>query len=90
MSLKKRKGVSNCNKSPYRIIMSLFRKEALEHRSRALFGEVVLRGSVASWIVTALLIAVMALLIGGLFFLQIETESGPVRLLDWLLSSEAP
>ena len=68
--------------------MSLFRKEALEHRSRALFGEVVLRGSIGSWIITGLLIAVMAFLIGGLFFLNIETANGPMRLLDWLLSRE--
>jgi hypothetical protein len=66
--------------------MSLFRKEALEHRSRALFGEVVLRGSIASWVVTILLIAVMALLVGGLFFIHVETDTGPARLLDWLLS----
>jgi len=68
--------------------MSLFRKEALEHRSRALFGEVVLRGSIASWVITALLILVMAIAIAGLFFLNIETENGPFRLLDWLLSSK--
>jgi len=68
--------------------MSLFRKEALEHRSRALFGEVVLRGNVGSWVITALLIAVMALLIGGLFFLNVETSDGPIRLLDWLLSRD--
>ena len=66
--------------------MSLFRKEALEHRSRALFGEVVLRASFASWIITGLLIAAISLLIGGLFFLNIETDNGPLRLLDWLLS----
>lgn len=69
--------------------MSLFRKEALEHRSRALFGEVVLRGTIASWVVTLLLIAVMAIFIGGLFFVSVETSSGPVRLLDWLLSRDA-
>lgn len=69
--------------------MSLFRKEALEHRSRALFGEVVLRGTVTSWVVTLLLIAVMAIFIGGLFFVNVETSDGPVRLLDWLLSREA-
>jgi len=66
--------------------MSLFRKEALEHRSRALFGEVVLRGTIASWVITLLLIAVMAILIGGLFLVNVETSGGPVRLLDWLLS----
>jgi hypothetical protein len=69
--------------------MSLFRKEALEHRSRALFGEVVLRGSVSSWLLTGLLLAVMGLLIGGLFFLKVETSGGPLRLLDWLLSKGA-
>lgn len=66
--------------------MSLFRKEALEHRSRALFGEVVLRGTIGSWLITAMLIAVMGLLIGGLFFLTVDTAEGPIRLLDWLLS----
>jgi len=70
--------------------MSLFRKEALEHRSRALFGEVVLRGTVGSWVVTGLLIAVMAILIGGLFFVSVETSDGPLRLLDWLLSRDTP
>ena len=68
--------------------MSLFRKEALEHRSRALFGEVVLRGSVGSWLITGLLIAVMVVLIGGLFFLNIDTADGSVRLLDRLLSRD--
>jgi len=66
--------------------MSLFRKEALEHRSRALFGEVVLRNTVASWVITVLLILVMVIFIGGLFFLTVETENGAIRLLDWLLS----
>ena len=68
--------------------MSLFRKEALEHRSRALFGEVVLRGTVGSWLITVLLITVMALLISGLFFLKVETPDGPLRLIDWLLSRD--
>jgi hypothetical protein len=70
--------------------MSLFRKEALEHRSRALFGEVVLRGSVGSWVITGLLITVMAVLTGGLFFLNIDTADDSVRLLDWLLSRDEP
>jgi len=70
--------------------MSLFRKEALEHRSRALFGEVVLRGSIVSWIITGLLILVMGLLIWGLFFINIETDNGSVRLLEWLFSKDVP
>jgi len=66
--------------------MSLFRKEALEHRSRALFGEVILRGPIASWVITALLILVMGLLIAGLFLVSVKTDDGAIRLLDWLLS----
>lgn len=66
--------------------MSLFRKEALEHRSRALFGEVRLRNTVASWIITTLLSLVMAIFIAGLFFLTVETDKGSSRLLDWILS----
>ena len=66
--------------------MSLFRKEALEHRSRALFGEVRLRNTVSSWIITALLVLVMAIFIAGLFFLSVETDNGSMRLLDWVLS----
>lgn len=69
--------------------MSLFRKEALEHRSRALFGEVVLRGPIASWLITVLLIIVMTILIAGLFLITVETDDGAVRLLDWLLSRGA-
>ena len=68
--------------------MSLFRKESLEHRSRALFGEVVLRGSIGSWLITGLLITVITVLMGGLFFLNIDTADGSVRLLDWLLSRD--
>jgi len=68
--------------------MSLFRKEALEHRSRALFGEVVLRSGIGSWIITGLLITVMMVMVSGLFFLDIETADGPIRLLDWLLSKD--
>ena len=66
--------------------MSLFRKEALEHRSRALFGEVILRGSISSWIITALLIFIMLIFIAGLFFVWVETDIGAMRLIDWLLN----
>lgn len=45
----------------------LFRKEALERRSRALFGEVVLRGPLRAWII-ALLVLAVAVLIGWILF----------------------
>jgi len=68
--------------------MSLFRKEALEHRSRALFGEVILRGPIASWVITALLILVMGLLIAGLFLVSVSVvkigygDSGRIKARD--------
>jgi len=69
--------------------MSLFRKEALEHRSRALFGEVVLRGPIAAWVITLILVLVMTILIAGLFFVTVDNNGEPLRLLDWLLSRDA-
>jgi len=65
---------------------NLFRKDALEHRSRALYGEVVLKAPLGSWVITALLILLMAVLIAGLFFLYIPVEDGThkVRLVEWL------
>ena len=34
----------------------LFREEAIRHRTRALFGEVVLAAPISTWVITALLI----------------------------------
>ena len=45
----------------------LFRKEAMERRSRALFGEVVLRGPLPAWCVLLLLIGA-GILIGAILF----------------------
>tara|TARA_R110002020_G_scaffold187517_8_gene385924 strand:- start:493 stop:711 length:219 start_codon:yes stop_codon:yes gene_type:complete len=64
----------------------LFRKEALENRSRALYGEVALRGPLSSWLLTGLILLFAMVIIGVLFGLKIETGDGPVRLVTWLLS----
>ncbi|WP_418152469.1 hypothetical protein AB8615_00030 [Litorimonas sp. RW-G-Af-16] len=64
----------------------LFRKEALDHRSRALFGEVVLRGPLGSWVLTILVIAVTALILAWLFIVDVQTADEPVRVIDFLLS----
>ena len=45
----------------------LFRKEAMDRRSRALFGEVVLRGPLPGWVVIGLVIGA-AMLIGFILF----------------------
>ncbi len=71
---------------------NLFRKEALDHRSRALYGEVVLRAPLGSWIITALLIGLIAILCAALFWLQVpidtdtSAEVRTVSLFEWLAS----
>lgn len=63
----------------------LYRKEALAHRTRSLFGEVRLQARPSSWLITALLLGLAAILVAALFLFSVETEEGAVRLLDWLL-----
>lgn len=67
----------------------LYRKEALAHRSRALFGEVRLQAPPATWMITALLIVLIAICLAGLFFMQVQTDEGPLRLIDWLFGAGA-
>ena len=38
----------------------LFRKEAIRHRTRALFGDVILAAPLSTWLITGLLIVIMA------------------------------
>lgn len=68
-----------------RYMSNLFRKEALTHRSRALYGEVILRSPPATWVITVLLLTLAGALIAGAFLLKVETEDGTLRLIDWLL-----
>ena len=67
----------------------LYRKEALAHRSRALFGEVRLQAPPATWMITALLVVLVVICLVGLFLFQVQTDEGPLRLIDWLLGAEA-
>ncbi len=67
----------------------LYRKEALAHRSRALFGEVRLQAPPASWMITLLLICLVLICLGGLFVFDVQTDDGPLRLIDWLFGDEA-
>lgn len=64
----------------------LFRKEALENRSRALYGEVALKGPLSTWVLTALILILSLITLGVLFGLSVQTEDGPVRLIIWLLN----
>jgi hypothetical protein len=53
----------------------LFRKEAMERRSRALFGEVILRGPLPLWAVIGLIIITMALIGFVLFGINIGDQT---------------
>lgn len=64
----------------------LFRKETLENRSRALYGEVALQNSLGNWVLTLLVIAAFLLAICLLFGVKVNTDDGPIRLITWLLS----
>ena len=66
----------------------LYRKEALAHRSRALFGEVRLQAPPATWIITVLLVVLVAICLAGLFLFQVQTDAGAVRLIDWLFGAK--
>ena len=65
----------------------LYRKEALAHRSRALFGDVRLQAPPATWLITALLLVLVAIVFAGAILLQVQTDEGPLRLIDWLFGA---
>ena len=64
----------------------LFRKEAIENRSRALYGEVILKGPLSTWILTVIIILTALIGIGLLLGLSVQTENREVSLLTWLLN----
>lgn len=53
----------------------LFRKEAMERRSRALFGDVVLRGPLPGWAVAFLVIGALLLIAAILFGIDVDGQS---------------
>lgn len=53
----------------------LFRKEAMEHRSRALFGEVVLRGPLPAWAVIGLVLLTLGLIGFVLFGITVDNQT---------------
>jgi len=63
----------------------LFREEAIRHRTRALFGDVVLAAPLSTWLITGLLVVIIAGLVAfGIFGrVQIDNESMPIW--RWIL-----
>ena len=52
----------------------LFRAEAVRHNTPGLFGEVVMAAPPATWVLTALVVAVLGLIGAGLAGLEVEGE----------------
>lgn len=63
----------------------LFRKEAIRHRTRALYGDVVLVTPRITWVLTALLIAVMVGVIGFCIFGTIEVNGVDTSIWRWAI-----
>jgi len=64
---------------------NLYRKEALESRNKSLYGEIVLNSPPKTWWIIALLILTLGGVVSALFWGEIPTQDGPVRLIDWIL-----
>ncbi len=64
----------------------LYRKEALDHRNKSLYGEVILTGPPRTWLITAILSIVLIIFAALLIFGQVKTDNGTVSLLRWLLT----
>lgn len=60
----------------------LFRKEAMSRRSRALFGEVVLRSPLSNWVVIVLIGLVAALI--GFILLGLSIDGQTV--IEWIFA----
>ena len=56
--------------------IDLFRKEAIRHRTRALYGDVILAAPLSTWIITGLMAVIIAGLIG--FGIWGEIDGQPI------------
>lgn len=63
----------------------LFRKEAIRHRTRALYGDVLLAAPLSTWVITVLLIAITFGLIGFGLFGSIDVDGIRVPIWQWAL-----
>lgn len=62
----------------------LYRKEALQHRHRSLYGEVVLSAPPATWWITGILVAVLIVITAMLMGIQVKTDTDSQPLWQWL------
>lgn len=61
----------------------LFREEAIRHRTRALYGDVLLAAPPSMWLLTGLLVTIFLAVVSFAVFGTIELASGPQPLWKW-------
>ncbi len=68
----------------------LFRKEAIEHRRRSLYGNIILQSPPGLWVTLFLLIIVVFGLTALLVWGRVITDDGSLSLLQWLMRQSQP
>ena len=63
----------------------LFRAEAIRHRTRALFGDVVLAAPLSTWIITGLLVVILAGVAAFGVFASVQVGSECIPIWRWIL-----
>ncbi len=63
----------------------LFRKEAVRHRTRALYGDVVLAAPLSTWIITALLLVIIVGISTLCILGTIDVDGARVPIWRWAL-----
>ena len=65
----------------------LFREEAIRHRTRALFGDVVLAAPISTWVITALLLCIIIGVVSFGVLTKVDIDGQSIPLWRWLLGS---
>ena len=63
----------------------LFRAEAIRHRTRALFGDVVLAAPLSTWLITGLLVMILVGLIVFGVLVSVEIDGDNIPIWRWIL-----
>lgn len=63
----------------------LFREEAIRHRTRALFGDVVLAAPLSTWLITGLLVVILVGVVAFGVFGSVQVDSENVAIWSWIL-----
>ncbi len=66
----------------------LFRAEAIRHRTRALFGDVVLAAPLSTWLITGLLAVIIVGLFMVGFFGTVQVDNENISIWRWLWGGE--